>query len=54
MISFAALAAGLSANAGIGLALIMKNRAQWKKNLFVLGALFFFSIALGYLLLLFV
>lgn len=54
MISFAALAAGLSANAGIGLALIMKNRAQWKKNLFVLGALFFFSVALGYLLLLFV
>lgn len=54
MISFAALAAGLSANAGIGLALIMKNRAHWKKNLFVLGALLFFSAALGYLLLLFV
>ena len=50
----AALAAGLSANAGIGLALIMKSRARWKKNLFVLFALFFFSVALGYLLLLFV
>ena len=54
ILNFAALAAGLSANAGIGLALIMKSRARWKKNLFVLFALFFFSVALGYLLLLFV
>ncbi len=53
-LNFAALAAGLSANAGIGLALIFKNRAAWKKNLLVLALLFCFSAALGYFLLLFV
>ncbi|PWM75078.1 MAG: hypothetical protein DBX59_02690 [Bacillota bacterium] len=52
-IGFAALAAGLSANAGIGLALIFRNRAAWKKNLFVLAALFAFSVILGYFLLIF-
>lgn len=54
IINFAALAAGLAANAGIGLALIFKNRARWKKNLFVLAALFVSSVALGYFLLIFV
>ena len=50
----AALAAGLAANAGVALALVFKNRTRWKKNLFVLGALFISSLVLGYLLLIFV
>lgn len=52
-IGFAALTAGLSANAGIGLALIFRNRKAWKKNIFVLCALFVFSVILGYFLLIF-
>lgn len=53
-INFAALAAGLAANAGVALALVFKTKARWKKNLFVLGALFISSLVLGYLLLIFV
>lgn len=47
-ITFAGLAAGLCANAGIGLALIFRNRKRIKSNLAILGLLYFFSVILGY------
>lgn len=52
-INFAGLAAGLAANAGIGLALIFKNKKRIKNNLFILVSLFIASVLLGYLVLLF-
>ena len=52
-ISFAGMVAGLSANAGIGLAVLFKNRAQWKRNVFLLLALYGLSVLLGEILLFF-
>lgn len=48
-ISFGALMAGLSANAGLGLLFLFKNRKEWKRNLLVLAILFFASLVIGYI-----
>lgn len=47
-ISFGALMAGLSANAGLGLLFLFKNRKEWKRNLLVLVILFVASLVIGY------
>ncbi len=47
-ISFGALMAGLSANAGLGLLFLFKNRKEWKRNLLVLVILFVASLIIGY------
>lgn len=53
-LNFAGLAAGLAANAGVGLALIFRNRRRIKNNLFILVALFLSSVLLGYLVMPFI
>ncbi len=49
-ITFGSMFAGLSANAGIGLAIMLKNRKKLKTNLILLAILFIISVASGYLL----
>lgn len=52
-ISFAGMMAGLLANAGIGLAVLFRNRSRWKRNLCLLGVLYCVSVLLGEILLFF-
>ncbi len=52
-ISFAGMMAGLCANAGIGLAVLFRNRAKWKRNLCLLAFLYGVSVLLGEILLFF-
>ncbi len=52
-ISFAGMMAGLCANAGIGLAVLFRNRARWKRNLCLLAFLYGVSVLLGEILLFF-
>ncbi len=47
MLTFSALIAGLSANAGLGFAVILKNKKRIKNNLILLSCSLFLSIALG-------
>ena len=51
MISFSALAAGLSANAGVGIIILFKGGKNIKKALVVAGLQFLLAVLLGYLLL---
>lgn len=48
-ISFGALIAGLSANAGLGLLFLFKNRKEWKRNLLILAILLVASLLIGYI-----
>ena len=50
MISFSALAAGLSANAGIGIIILFKGKKNIKKAIVVAALQFVLAIVLGYLL----
>lgn len=49
-IKFGSMFAGLSANSGIGFAIILKNRKNLKKNLLILGILYSVSVGFGALL----
>lgn len=52
-ISFGGLFAGLSANAGIGLAVILKNKSKFKNGLLILITLYLLSVIFGLILNLF-
>lgn len=47
---FGGLAAGLCANAGLGLVILLKQNKNWKQNLFIILMLVIPSLILGYLL----
>lgn len=47
-LSFSALLAGLSANAGLGVIVLLKNKKNAKKSVFILLTLFVAAIGLGY------
>ena len=47
-ISFSALLAGLSSNAGLGILILLKDKKNVKKSLFILLSLFVASLVLGY------
>ena len=49
-ISFGSCVAGLCVNAGLGYAVILKNKENLKKNLILIGFIFVMSVLLGYLI----
>ena len=49
-LSFGALVAGLSVNAGLGLIILFKQNKNWKENLFIIAMLIIPSLILGYAL----
>ena len=53
MLSLAGLISGLSANAGIGIAVLFKNGKNVKRNLFILLTLYLLSVLLGYIVAIF-
>ena len=53
VIGFSGLAAGLSANAGIALTILFKNRKNVKKVALIIAILFALSVLLGYITLIF-
>lgn len=53
-ISFGSMFAGLSVNAGVGLAVILKNKQKLKQNLFLLALLYIISVTIGLVLNLFI
>ena len=53
MLCFSGLIAGLTANAGIGFAIIFKNKKRIKHNLFLLFSAYILSVILGLVVLLF-
>lgn len=53
-ITFGSMFAGLSANAGIGLAVILKNKSKFKSGIIILVSLYTISVALGLILNLFI
>lgn len=53
-ISFGSMFAGLSVNAGVGLAVILKNKQKLKQNLLLVALLYIISITVGLLLNLFI
>ncbi|MBR5438747.1 MAG: arsenic efflux protein [Clostridia bacterium] len=53
-ITFGSLFAGLSANAGIGLAVVLKNKNKVKSGLLILLSLYLISVAIGLILNLFI
>lgn len=53
LISFSGLIAGLSANAGIGILLLLKSKKSVKKAFAVMGIQYVFAIVLGYITLAF-
>lgn len=48
ILGFAGLIAGLSANAGVGLLILFKNK-RWKQNFIILSMLYVFGVLLGYI-----
>lgn len=50
-ISFGALFAGLSVNAGLGIIVLFKENKNWKENLFIVSMLIISSLVIGYALL---
>jgi len=46
-ISFGSLFAGLSVNAGVGMAILFKNTKKWKRNLGILSSLYLIGSILG-------
>ena len=53
MLSLAGLISGLSANAGIGIAVLFKNGKNVKRNLYILLTLYLLSVLLGYIVAIF-
>lgn len=53
-IAFGSMFAGLSTNAGIGIAIMLKNRKKLKSNLLILLSLYIISIVVGCLINLFI
>lgn len=53
-ITFGSMFAGLSVNAGVGLAVILKNKQKLKQNLFLLALLYIISVTIGLVLNLFI
>ncbi|MBE5741026.1 MAG: hypothetical protein E7351_00615 [Clostridiales bacterium] len=49
-LSFGALVAGLSVNAGLGLIILLKQNKNWKENLFIICMLVIPSLIVGYAL----
>ncbi len=49
-LSFGALVAGLSVNAGLGLIILLKQNKNWKENIFIIAMLIVPSLILGYAL----
>ncbi len=49
-ITFGSCAAGLCANAGMGFVVLLKNVRKWKRNLALVAACYFLSVAVGLLL----
>ena len=50
-LSFSGLVAGLSANAGVALAILLKNKERVKNNLLIVLLLYLLSVALGFIVL---
>lgn len=50
-LSFGALFAGLSVNAGLGLVVLLRQNKNWKENLFIITLLVVSGLVAGYLLL---
>ena len=48
-ITFGSCAAGLCANAGMGFVVLLKNVRKWKRNLALIAAAYFISVAVGLL-----
>lgn len=53
-ITFGSMFAGLSVNAGIGLAVVLKNKSKFKSGLIIMLALYLISVAFGLILNLFI
>ena len=53
-ITFGSMFAGLSVNAGIGLAVLLKNKSKFKSGLIIMLALYLISVAFGLILNLFI
>lgn len=49
IISFSGLVAGLSANAGVGVLILFKNKANIKKGLLIVALMFISGLIIGYL-----
>ena len=53
-ITFGSMFAGLSVNAGVGLAVILKNKQKLKQNLLLVGLLYAVSVSVGLILNIFI
>ena len=53
-ITFGSMFAGLSVNAGIGLAVVLKNKSKFKSGLIIMLALYLISVAFGLIINLFI
>ena len=53
-ITFGSMFAGLSVNAGIGLAVVLKNKSKFKSGLIIMLALYLISVAFGLVINLFI
>ena len=49
-LGFGATVGGLLMNAGIGFAVLFRNRKAWKENLAIFGTMFAVSLAFAYIL----
>lgn len=49
-IKFGSCIAGLCANAGLGFVVLLKNTKKWKRNLALVGFVYFVSVTFGYLI----
>ncbi len=47
LVSFSACLAGLVSNSGIALAVLFKERKQWRRNLLILSLMYVFGVVLG-------
>lgn len=47
-IAFGSLLGGLCVNAGLGYLVLLRDTKKWKETLFIVGGLFLFSLAAGY------
>ena len=48
LLTFAGLIAGLSANSGIGILILLKSKNSYKKAFLIIGLQYVFAVALGY------
>lgn len=49
ILGFAGLMAGLSANSGIGILILLKSKTSYKKAFFIIGLQYFLATVLGYI-----